>query len=714
MILTYDDYEQGSDPTMVTVPDGGIVTDNTGYLTPNPGTGEVIGILYIDSNTNGVFDVADSPLPGVDVSITDTNGFTTVVTTDSSGFFSLLFVPAGLAIVDVVNSDPQFPTNATLTVGSTDPTTVNVPDGSPPVQDDTGYLLPAGDGFVDGVVYIDNDHNGIYEAGIDTPIPGITISITDNNGVVRLVETDFGGNYGLVVTNGFTVVNVDTTDPDFPVEFNLTTDAHNEGSNPTTLFVPGGGVATDNTGFTPLNHIPFPADDTAYTKQNMAFIGNVLINDYPGDTPISSLTIVTNSSNGSAVLNPDGSYTYTPNPGFYGLDSFTYQLCDAQIDCATATVIITVNSVPTANNDVATVSEDTLLSGTVAGNDIPSADVPNVWALLTPATHGSVTFNPNGTYTYQPNTNYNGTDTFSYRLCDADGDCSTAVVTISVTAVNDPPVATDDSASTPEDVPVTIDPLANDSDPDGDPLTISDASTTNGTVVIVGGTNLLFSPTTNYNGTTTIPYTISDGKGGSASATVTVTVIPANDAPVGADDSASTPEDVPVTITPLANDSDVDGDPLIITDATTTNGTVVIVGGTNLLFSPTTNFNGTVTITYTISDGNGGSASATVTVTVTPVNDPPVAVDDSASTPEDVPVTIVPLANDSDPDGHRRLDDQRHGGHCGRHQPPLHPDGQLQRHDDDHLHHQRRQRRQRLGHRDRDRNAGQRPAGGAE
>src|SRR5205814_850000 len=216
----------------------------------------------------------------------------------------------------------------------------------------------------------------------------------------------------------------------------------------------------------------------------------------------------------------------------------------------------------------------------------------------------------------------------SYRLCDADGDCSTAVVNISVTAVNDPPVAVDDSATTPEDVPVTIAPLANDSDLDGDLLTITAATSTNGTVVIVGGTNLLFSPSINFNGTTTIPYTISDGNGGSASATVTVTVTTLYRSPEAVDDSATTPEDVAVTIAPLANDSDLDGDTLIITGATTTNGTVVIVGGTNLLFSPSTNFNGTTTIPYTISDGNGGSATATVTVTVTPVNDAPVAADD--------------------------------------------------------------------------------------
>src|SRR5436309_2197425 len=107
-----------------------------------------------------------------------------------------------------------------------------------------------------------------------------------------------------------------------------------------------------------------------------------------------------------------------------------YRRCDLNGDCATATVTITVNPVPKANDDNPTVNEDTLLSATVAANDIPSADGGNVWTLLTPATHGSVTFNPDGTYSYQPNTNYNGADSFTYGLCDADGDCSTAVVHI--------------------------------------------------------------------------------------------------------------------------------------------------------------------------------------------------------------------------------------------------------------------------------------------
>src|SRR5204863_4274061 len=152
------------------------------------------------------------------------------------------------------------------------------------------------------------------------------------------------------------------------------------------------------------------------------------------------------------------------------------------------------------------------------------------------------------------------------------------------TPVNDPPVAVNDTATTPEDTSVSIPVLVNDSDVDGDPLTITAATGTNGTVSIVG-TNLLFTPATNFNGVVTLSYTISDGHGGTASATVSVTVTPVNDPPVAVNDVATTPEDTAVSIPVLANDSDVDGDTLTITGASTTNGTVSVVG-TNVLFRP--------------------------------------------------------------------------------------------------------------------------------
>src|SRR6185295_18260211 len=166
-VLTIDDFNQGGDPTMVMVPDGGVVTDSTGYVTPDPGTGQVIGIVYLDLNTNGVFDVFDSPLLGLSVAITETNGVPVLVHTSPSGFYSLIVAP-GLTVVNVVTNDAAFPAGATVTVGTTNPTTLNVTDGGT-ARDDNGFRLPSGKGLVSGVVYIDNNDNGIYELGVDTP-----------------------------------------------------------------------------------------------------------------------------------------------------------------------------------------------------------------------------------------------------------------------------------------------------------------------------------------------------------------------------------------------------------------------------------------------------------------------------------------------------------------------------------------------------------------
>src|SRR5262249_12723845 len=134
-----------------------------------------------------------------------------------------------------------------------------------------------------------------------------------------------------------------------------------------------------------------------------------------------------------------------------------------------------------------------------------------------------------------------------------------ALVTISVT--NHVPVAVNDSASTPKNTPVSIPALANDSDPDGDPLSIVSVSPTNG-LASIAGTNVLFTPATNFTGIATMGYTITDGDGGTNVALITINVT--NRPPIAVNDAISTPFNTPVTIPVLANDSDPDGDPLTI------------------------------------------------------------------------------------------------------------------------------------------------------
>jgi uncharacterized protein (TIGR03382 family) len=231
---------------------------------------------------------------------------------------------------------------------------------------------------------------------------------------------------------------------------------------------------------------------------------------------------------------------------------------------------------------------------------------------------------------------------------------NSASQTTTVTPVNDPPDAVNDAVTVAEDSAATVvSVLANDTTaPDtGETLTVTAVTQpANGTVTLVGGV-VRFTPALNFNGTTSFTYTVSDGNGGTDTATVAVTVTAVNDPPDAVDDTVVVAEDSGATVVNvLANDTfapDV-GETLTVTAVTQpAGGTVTLVGGV-VRFTPTPNFSGSTTFSYTVSDGNGGTDTATVKVTVSPVNDPPDALNDTATVAEDSPPTVVEvLVNDT-------------------------------------------------------------------
>ena len=311
------------------------------------------------------------------------------------------------------------------------------------------------------------------------------------------------------------------------------------------------------------------------------------------------------------------------------------------------------NEPPVATDDTATTAEDTPVTVDVLANDT-DADVGDVLTVdsVTQAANGTVV-NNGVDVTYTPDLDSDGVDSFTYTVSDGFGGSDTATVSVTVDPVNDAPVANDDSATTPQDTLVVIAVLGNDTDVDGDSLTVASVTqAANGTATVNPPNTVTYTPNSGYIGADSFTYTVSDGNGGTDTAAVTVTVQRINTPPVALDDSAATAEDTPATIPVLANDTDADvGDVLTVDSVTQAANGTVDNNGDDVTYTPDLDFNGTDSFTYTVSDGFGGSDTATVSVTVDPVNDAPVANDDSATTPQDTLVVIAVLGNDTDVDG---------------------------------------------------------------
>ncbi|CAA6819149.1 MAG: internalin, putative [uncultured Sulfurovum sp.] len=477
---------------------------------------------------------------------------------------------------------------------------------------------------------------------------------------VTLNDTDVDGDALSVdsfvqPTNGTVIQNADGT-------LKYTPDANFNGTDTFEYTVTDGNLtdtATVTVTITPVNDAPVAEDDNDTTLEDVAVDINVTLNDTDVDGDALSVDSFVQPSNGTVTENVDGTLKYTPDENFNGTDTFEYTVTDGILtDTATVTVTITpVNDAPVAVDDVSTTPENTAVdinaSDLLSNDSDVDGDTLTITSVDNP-TNGTVVL-VGTTVTFTPDANTTGPATFEYTISDGNGETDTATVTIDVGAVNDAPVANDDTTTATEDTPKIIDVLDNDTDENNDSLTVTSVtSPTNGTTrANVDGT-VTYTPNAGFNGTDTFEYTIQDGNGGEDTATVTVTVNEVNDSPQAINDTASTPEDAAVTISVLDNDSDTDGDTLTIDSVTNPTNGRVTTNGSTVTYTPDANFNGTDTFTYTISDGKGGTDTATVLVTISPVNDAPVAVNDTNTTESGTPLVIPAselLKNDTDPEG---------------------------------------------------------------
>ncbi|AQS40086.1 protein of unknown function (DUF4347)/Outer membrane protein beta-barrel domain [Shewanella psychrophila] len=416
-----------------------------------------------------------------------------------------------------------------------------------------------------------------------------------------------------------------------------------------------GSAANVQIGIDSINDHPLAQDDGAVLDEDSQITLDILANDtdLDGVLDVSSVVITSSPTSGTLEVNADGSVRYTPDANFNGSDSFSYRVSDDEAGVSESALVniqvTSVNDGPDAQDDSMSLDEDSSLTYAVLDNDTDIENHPLTVSIAQPS-HGQASVEANGSITYVPDADFNGSDTMIYTIDDGHGGQDSALLSVTVNGVNDAPVAVNDSATLDEDMSVTVPVLANDSDIDGDTLTVTVQPAVNGVASVTALGLVKYTPNANFNGFDNLTYTIEDGNGGSASAVLSISVSGVNDQPVAMNDAASLDEDTSVTVLVLANDSDLDNDLLVVTAQSPANGDVTVGLDGSISYTPMQDFNGVDSLTYSIDDGHGGTVQAQLTITVNAVNDQPVAVDDYANVAEDGSVTFSVLSNDSDVD----------------------------------------------------------------
>lgn len=411
----------------------------------------------------------------------------------------------------------------------------------------------------------------------------------------------------------------------------------------------------------PVNDPPTLLNATPSTDEDVILTGTVkpLGSDIDGNLNNSSFAVLDLPQHGSIIMNPNGTYTYTPALNFNGIDSVHYRVCDLGGLCTTATIIIEVssrNDAPVLTNAIASGKEDTPISGTVVPNatDIDGNLNPNGFSVISEPKNGTITMNPNGTFNYIPNSNFTGEDSVQYRVCDLAGSCTSATLKFNVMPANDPPNLSNTTPSVQEDASVSGNLAPNASDVDGDlnpnsftPISIPK----NGTLILNPDGTFTYTPKPNFNGLDTAQYRVCDLSGACDTSFIIFTVNPVNDAPVLINTIVSVLEDSTITGTTIQNASDPDNNldiqsfKLIDSPA---QGIITMNPDGSFTYTPFKNFNGTDSVHYRVCDKLGACSVGTLTFNILPVNDQPKATITAPIVTEDATVSFCGIITDID------------------------------------------------------------------
>jgi Ca2+-binding RTX toxin-like protein len=573
----------------------------------------------ITNNGNPDFDLNGLPLSVQSESITTIGGGALVVNADGS----FTYTPAtGFTGSDGFTYTLQ-DTSGASSVGTV-VINVNAPSsGSPPVTE-PGNFSGNENSTITGNVITNNGNP-------DTDPNGLALSV-----VAGTITTAHGGSV---------VQNADGSFTYTPATGFYGTDSYSY-----TLQDTAGLTATGNVTLAVAPTPPVAEPGNYTVTENSTVSGNVITNNGNPDTDPNGLALsvvpeTVSTAHGSVTVAANGDFTYTPNTGYYGSDSFGYTLEDSANALAVGMANLTVSALPpVAQPGNYTVAENAVLTGNViTNNGNPDTD-PNGLALsvqsatLTTAHGGSVVLNADGSFSYTPATGYYGADSFQYTLQNSAGAMAIGNVAIGISPT--PPVAETGSYSVTENSMVSGNVITNNGNPDTDPngLTLSVAagtfSTAHGSVTVASDGDFTYTPNTGYYGSDSFDYTLQDTAGAQSTGLVNigVNILPPVAQP-GSFSAGSTPTVSGNVITNNGNpDTDPNGLPLSVvagTYATANGGQVVLSANGDFTYTALHGFIGEDSFSYELEDTGGGVTTGAVDISNVFGDTPPTAENDA-------------------------------------------------------------------------------------
>ncbi|EGX7690726.1 tandem-95 repeat protein, partial [Vibrio parahaemolyticus] len=628
LVFTPAENFNGDAEITYTVTDGQLADEAKVTVTVNPvNNAPTIKVEAVESITEDAVST-DTVVATLTVRDTDTPEDQLAVSLESNanGYFVLVGNEVKLtqAGVDAVNNDELNLKDLTISASASDGVNPTASDSDSlivnRVNDAPTIKVEAVESITEDAVSTDTVVATLTVRDTDTPEDQLTVSLENHsNGYFVLV-----GNEVKLTQAGVDAVNNDELNlKDLSISASVS-----DGVNPTAN-------DSDSLIVNRVNDAPIVENVIADQVLSEDFDTYTIdLNEVFKDTD-SSLEFSVSGNNSIQISIVNGVATITPTADWNGKETITFTVEESSGESVSQTVDFTVAPVVDIEADSADVVEDTPTIINVLGNDtFESTDkVVSLDAENGPA-NGTVSVNPDGSVTYTPDENYVGEDTFTY-IVTSGGVSESTTVEVNVTPVNDAPVAKDDIATTQEDTTVTIDVLPNDTDIDGDKLSIESASVpeAQGKVEIVEG-KLVFTPAENFNGDAEITYTVTDGQLADE-AKVTVTVNPVNNAPtIKVEAVESITEDAVNTETVVATltvrDTDTPEDQLAVSLESNSNGYFVLVGnevkltqaGVDAVNNDELNLKD-LTISASASDGVNPTASDSDSLIVNRVNDAP-------------------------------------------------------------------------------------------